>query len=165
MNRKPILIKLGSALSILFGFFLLIYKVVLADIDVPSPESILEIRGNIESIVEKTDGILIKLDGFEDVFFLSHRTSNLRQISSLLHNLKEKEVVISVKSNGDYIPYSSNDVFRLFFGISSRGETIMSYSEIVKNWKVTSRKKEVAAVAFLFIFFGLYSIWKSSKRL
>ncbi|GAC26074.1 hypothetical protein GMES_3799 [Paraglaciecola mesophila KMM 241] len=41
----------------------------------------------------------------------------------------------------------------------------MSYSEIVKNWKVTSRKKEVAAVAFLFIFFGLYSIWKSSKRL
>jgi hypothetical protein len=48
---------------------LLVYKVILANIDIPSLESISEMRGVVNSIVEKKDGISFRLDDIDGVFF------------------------------------------------------------------------------------------------
>lgn len=124
MKRKNVYKTFGPVAAIFIGVFLLVYKVILANIDIPSLESTSEMRGVVNSIVEKKDGISIRLDDIDGVFFLSHRASDLQHASSLLQNLRGEDVVISVKSNGDYVPHSSDEVFRLVFGISSGGKRL-----------------------------------------
>jgi hypothetical protein len=160
MNRKFLLKILPSLTAISIGLFLFVYQVVLSDIDLPAEEDILEVKGKLGSYIEKNDGLLIKLNEFDDVFYFSHRAGNLSNVSNSLSNLKGVEIKISTKSNGAYVPFSSDERYRLVFAISSGGSSIISYEETSRSWELKSRKNEGALIALLFILYGLYSIWK-----
>lgn len=160
MNRKFLYKISPSVIAILIGLGLFFYKVVLSNIELPAPEDIENVQGTLTSYVKKNEGLLIKLNEFDDVFFFSHRAGDLNSVSQLLSSFKGKEIVILTKSNGAYTPYFSDDIYRLVFGVGSVHKIIITYEEISENWELKSRKNEVALIAFLFIIFGLLSIWK-----